>query len=161
MIIVVMGVEGSGKTTVGALLAKQLGWEYADGDQFHSPANIEKIRHNVPLNDEDRAPWLEAMHAAIQQWLANEQNAVLGCSVLKNVYREKIGIGGEVRLVYLRGDRDLIARRLEARKGHFAKTGLLASQFAALEEPADAITVDVGPAPEQIVAEIRRQLGLT
>jgi gluconokinase len=161
MIIVVMGVEGSGKTTVGALLADQLGWEFADGDSFHPVSNIEKIRHNIPLDDADRAPWLKAMHNAIRQWREQQRNAVLGCSVLKRSYREQLGIGPGVRLVYLKGDPELIARRLQTRHGHFAKPELLASQFAALEEPGNAITVDVSRAPEEIVREIRKQLGLT
>src|SRR5208282_4103588 len=112
MVIVVMGVEGSGKTTVGALLAEQLGWEFADGDSFHSAANIEKIRRSIPLDDTDRAPWLKAMHDAIQQWLKQRRNVVLGCSVLKRSYRDQLGIGPDVKLVYLKGDYELIARRL-------------------------------------------------
>ncbi len=160
MVLIVMGVEGAGKTTIGAELARQLGWEYADGDSFHPTANIEKIRANIPLNDADRAPWLKAMHDAIQRWQQQGRNAVLGCSILKSSYRDQLPIGLGVLLVYLKGSYELIESRLRARRDHFAKPELLASQFALLEEPTDAVTVDVASPPEAIVAEIRERLGL-
>ena len=160
MVVIVMGVEGAGKTTIGSLLAKQLGWEFADGDSFHPAANIEKIGNNVPLSDADRAPWLQAMGAAIQAWLRQKRDAVLACSILKRSYRAQLGIGGDVRLVYLKGSYELISSRLRARRDHFAKPELLASQFAVLEEPYAAITVDIAGTPDQIVAEIRKQLGV-
>src|SRR5882757_4145832 len=138
-----MGVTGSGKTTVGTLLATQLGWEFADADQFHPAANVERMARGIALTDADREPWLTALHDAIVQWLAEERKVVLACSALKRSYREKLGIGGAVRLVYLKGSYDLIAARLRERHGHFATEAILADQFAALEEPDEAIVVSV------------------
>ena len=155
-----MGPAGSGKTTVGELLASQLGWEFADGDSFHSPANIEKMSRGVPLDDNDRIPWLDAIHEAMEQWSAQRRNVVLACSALKKSYRERLQINSAVRLVYLKGTCDLLRQRLHARKGHYATEQILTSQFADLEEPADAITMDVAQSPEEIVLEIRRQLSL-
>ena len=155
-----MGPAGSGKTTVGELLASQLGWEFADGDSFHSPANIEKMSRGVPLDDNDRIPWLDAIHAAIEQWNAQRRNVVLACSALKKSYRERLQINSGVKLVYLKGTYDLLRQRLYARKGHYATEQILTSQFADLEEPADAITIDVARSPEDIVMEIRKQLSL-
>ena len=154
-----MGPAGSGKTTVGELLALQLGWEFADGDNFHSPANIEKMSRGVPLDDNDRIPWLDAIHAAIEQWSAQRRNVVLACSALKKSYRERLQINSGVKLVYLKGTYDLLRERLHSRKGHYATEQILKSQFADLEEP-DAITMDVARSPEEIVAEVRRQLAL-
>ena len=155
-----MGPAGSGKTTVGELLASQLGWEFADGDSFHSPANIEKMSRGVPLDDNDRIPWLDAIHEAMEQWSAQRRNVVLACSALKKSYRDHLQIISGVKLFYLKGTYDLLLERLHSRKGHYATEQLLASQFADLEEPADAITVDVAHSPEEIVAEIRKQLAL-
>lgn len=155
-----MGPAGSGKTTVGELLAPQLGWEFADGDNFHSPANIEKMARGVPLDDHDRIPWLDAIRAAMEQWNAQRRNVVLACSALKKSYRERLLINSAVRLVYLKGTYDLLRQRLHARKGHYATEQILTSQFADLEEPADAITMDVARSPEEIVGEIRKQLSL-
>lgn len=159
MIVVVTGVTGSGKTTVGSLLAKRLGWEFADADDFHSAANKEKIRHGIPLTDADRMPWLAALHDKITQWMTEKRNVVLACSALKQSYREMLWHGPEVKFVYLKGSHELIYQRLRARKGHFADEHILASQFADLEEPTDAIIVDITPPPEQIVKEICRRLG--
>jgi gluconokinase len=161
LIVVVMGVTGSGKTTVGKLLAAEMGWEFADADQFHSAANVEKMARGVALTDADREPWLRTMRDAIVRWLADRKNAVLACSALKRSYREKLGIGGEVRLVFLKGTYELIASRLKDRHGHFATESILADQFAKLEEPEEAIVVDVQPSPPEIVEQIRRRLGLT
>jgi len=158
LIVVVMGVTGSGKTTVGSRLAAQLGWEFADADQFHPAANVDKMARGIALTDADREPWLAALRDAIARWLAAGENVVLACSALKEVYREKLGIGGDVRLVYLKGSYELIASRLRARHRHFATEAILADQFAALEQPEDAIVVDVALSPEEIVAEIRRKL---
>ena len=155
-----MGPAGSGKTTVGELLASQLGWEFADGDSFHSPANIEKMSRGVPLDDHDRIPWLDAIHQAMEQWSAQRRNVVLACSALKKNYRERLQINSSVKLVYLKGTYDLLRQRLHARKGHYATEQILKSQFADLEEPADAITIDVARSPEEIVLEIRKQLAL-
>ena len=155
-----MGPAGSGKTTVGELLASQLGWEFADGDNFHSPANVEKMAHGVPLDGNDRIPWLNSIREGMEQWNAQRRNVVLACSALKKSYRERLQINSAVRLVYLKGTYDLLRERLHARKGHYATEQLLASQFADLEEPEDAITIDVAHSPEEIVAEIRKQLAL-
>jgi gluconokinase len=160
MVLIIMGVVGVGKTTVGQLLATQLGWEFRDGDDFHSPANIEKIRRGESLTDEDRKPWLERLRAAIVQWIAEGRNVVLACSALKKAYREKLHPGPEVRFVYLKGSASLIAQRLHRRHGHFAGESILAGQFADLEEPAEALTVDVTGNPAQIVAEIRKGVQL-
>jgi len=155
-----MGPAGSGKTTVGELLAGQLGWEFADADNFHSPANIEKMAHGVPLDDNDRIPWLNSIREAMEQWNAQRRSVVLACSALKKIYRERLQINSGVKLAYLKGTYDLLRERLHSRRGHYATEQLLASQFADLEEPEDAITVDVAHSPEEIVAEIRKQLAL-
>jgi gluconokinase len=160
VIIILMGVVGSGKTTVGSLLASELGWQFADADDFHSAANKEKIHRGIPLGDEDREPWLDSLHNSIAAWSARKQNVVLACSALKRSYRQTLYIGPEVHFVYLKGGASLIAARLRSRKQHFADDRILASQFADLEEPDGAITVDISGTPEQIAAEIRKQLGL-
>ena len=160
MIVVVMGVTGSGKTTIGSLLAQRLGWEFADADSFHSPANVEKIRLGIPLDDADRAPWLRALREAMQQWVVEHRNVVLACSALKATYRDQLDVGSEVKFVYLKGSYDVIYQRLRLRHGHFASEKILASQFATLEEPNHAITVDIDHSVEEIVAEIIRGLGV-
>ncbi len=160
MIVLVMGVTGAGKTTIGNLLAQRLGWEFADADTYHSPANVEKIRRGIPLDDADRRPWLKSLRQAMEQWVAEHRNVVLACSALKKGYREQLFLGNEVKFVYLKGSYDLIYQRLRLRHGHFASEKILASQFADLEEPGDAVTVDIDQPPEQIVAEIKRGLGL-
>jgi gluconokinase len=160
MIVIVMGVVGAGKTTIGNLLAAQLGWEFADADDFHPQSNVEKIRNGIPLNDDDREPWLERLRAAILDWIASHRNVVLACSALKRAYRAKLQAGRGVRFVYLKGSATLIRDRLRARHGHFAGNAILASQFADLEEPEDALTVPISEAPEQMVADIRKGLNL-
>ena len=154
-----MGVAGSGKTTVGKLLADTLGWNFRDADEFHPAANIEKMRAGVSLKDSDRAPWLQAMRSAIENWLASNTNAVLTCSCLKAIHREQLLIDRQrLRLVYLKGDLQVIATRLNNRPQHFFKKDLLSSQFETLEEPEDAITVPVTDSPEHIVDTIRSAL---
>jgi gluconokinase len=160
MIVIVMGVVGAGKTTVGRLLAEQSGWEFADADDFHPAANVEKIRHGIALSDDDRRPWLEQLRTAIAGWIATKHDVVLACSALKRSYRQELQVGPEVRFVYLKGSADLIAQRLRSRQGHFAGEQILASQFADLEEPESAVTVEIASTPNQIVSEIRKKLGL-
>ncbi|MGE7415737.1 gluconokinase [Methylobacterium tarhaniae] len=157
-VVVVMGVSGSGKTTVASLLAGRLGWEFEDGDDFHPPANVEKMQAGSPLTDEDRWPWLAAIAAWIDTLRAEGRHGVVTCSALKRAYREiLVGARPDVRLVYLKGDRELIGRRMAARHGHFMPTSLLDSQFRTLEEPApeeNPLVVSVGATPQAIVAEI-------
>jgi gluconokinase len=161
MIILVMGVSGSGKSTIGQLLADSLHWEFADADSFHSPENIEKMRHGIPLNDLDRMPWLLALQQAIQQWLQKNKNMVLACSALKASYRQVLVLDEErVKLVYLKGAFELIQKRLQTRQDHFMPEELLKSQFNALEEPSGAITVDISDPQEVIVQKIRVSLGI-
>ncbi|NEU74458.1 gluconokinase [Hassallia byssoidea VB512170] len=162
MIIIVMGVSGSGKTTIGQLLAESLHWEFRDADSFHSLENIEKMRHGIPLNDLDRMPWLLAMQQAIQHWLQENKNVVLACSALKASYRQYLLIGNEgVKLVYLKGSFELIQKRLQKRHNHFMSEKLLKSQFDTLEEPTEAISVNVSQSPEEIVQNIRVSLGIS
>jgi gluconokinase len=156
-----MGVVGAGKSTIGRMLAQQLQWEFVDADCFHPPANIEKIRQGFPLDDADRAPWLQSLRAAIDQWIVEHRNIVLACSALKRSYREQLNAGPEVRFVYLKGNSELIAQRLQSRRGHFATGELLASQYATLEEPLDAVTVDVNQSPDAIVQGILLKLQTT
>lgn len=163
-ILVVMGVSGSGKTTVAAMLAGALGVDFLEGDDLHPRANVEKMRSGTPLTDEDRWPWLEAIAARIDEWRAEGKAGVITCSALKRAYRDiLIGDRPEVRLVYLRGSHELIHRRMAARHEHFMPLGLLESQFATLEEPGPderPIVVDVGGTPAEIVAAVIRQLGV-
>ncbi len=155
-----MGVTGSGKTTIGVLLARRLGWEFVDADSFHSAANVEKIRRGIALDDADRTPWLKALRDAMDGWAAQPKCVVLACSALKKSYRDELCIAGETRFVYLKGRYEVIAQRLRQRHGHFASETILASQFAALEEPDDAITVEIDHAEDEIVAEIMGRLGV-
>jgi len=160
MIVIMMGVVGSGKTTVGKLLASQLGWEFADADDFHPHSNVGKISRGIALTDEDRGPWLDHLREAIARWIAAGKSVVLACSALKRAYRAKLFVGSQVRFVYLKGSAALIADRLRSRHGHFAGESILASQLSDLEEPEKAITVDIRDTPEQIVAEIKRALAM-
>jgi gluconokinase len=158
-----MGVTGAGKTTVGELLAQQLGWEFADADNFHSPTNIEKMSRGIALTDEDRAPWLQAIHVAMAQRTAAGRDVVLACSALKLAYRRTLREGLEMRIIYLRGSQEYIVSRLTHRSGHYATGSLVASQFADLEEPGAAegvLVVGIERSTEEIVAEIRKGLGL-
>ena len=163
--IVVMGVSGSGKSTVGELLAERLGWPFGDADEFHPPANIAKMRSGTPLTDDDRRPWLAAIAAWIDEGRASGKPRIVGCSALKRRYRDiLIGARHDVRLVYLRGTKAVIAARMAARRDHFMPAALLDSQFAALEEPApdeNALVVSVEGEPATIVDEIVRRLSLS
>jgi gluconokinase len=163
MIIIVMGVTGSGKTTIGELLAQRLGWQFLDADDFHSVANKEKMHRGIPLTDADRWPWLDAIHAKLAQLQNERQSAVLGCSALKKSYRTRLADGIDARLVYLKGSYDFIAGRLRSRKGHFADEHILAGQFRDLEEPTDseATVVDIALSAEAVVDQIIARLALS
>jgi len=158
MIVLVMGVTGSGKTTVGKMLAQRLGAEFADADDFHSAANKDKMHRGIPLTDADRMPWLASMHDFLAREDGKRHSVVLGCSALKQSYRSILYGALAVQLVYLKGTYDVIDEHLRGRKGHFADDKILAAQFADLEEPTDAIVVDVREQPEQIVDEIYAEL---
>lgn len=160
MIVIVMGVVGAGKTTVGMLLAQQMGWEFADADDFHPSTNVKKIRNGIPLTDADREPWLDLLRAKIVEWASKGQSVVLACSALKKKYRAKLDAAPDVRFVHLKGGRELIASRLSLRRDHFANDSILASQFADLEEPEEAVTVQIAETPQQIVNDIRKALRL-
>lgn len=160
LVVLLMGVSGSGKTTVGLKLAAELGWSFRDADDFHPPANVAKMSAGTPLNDLDRAPWLAAIRAHIDTALARGESAVVTCSALKEAYRHAaIPDPQRVRLVHLSGNFDLILDRM-GRRQHFMKPEMLQSQFATLEPPAHAFTVDIAKSPEQIVTEIRHHLGV-
>src|ERR1700760_1161007 len=158
MIVIVMGVTGSGKTTVGKMLAERLGSEFADADDFHSAANKDKMHRGIPLTGADRMPWLVSMHEYLAKANAENRSVVLGCSALKQSYRQVLRDNLSVHLVYLKGTYEVIDAHLRKRTGHFADDKILAAQFADLEEPTDAIDVDVGLRPEDIVEEILKQL---
>ena len=152
-----MGVVGAGKTTVGSLLAQKLGWQFADADDFHPAANVEKIRHGIPLDDSDRAPWLAALRNSILKYNREGKNLVLACSALKRKYRDELRVDG-VHFVYLEGDYELIEKRLRRRRGHFASDSILKSQFEELEKPTDALTVEIDKNPDAIASEIIKKL---
>ncbi len=163
-VLLLMGVAGSGKTTTGELLSRRLGWPFRDADSFHPPANIEKMSRGVPLTDEDRWPWLHAIAAWMDERLARGEHGIISCSALKRAYRDVL-LGGRprARLVFLKGEKSLIAGRMAARTDHFMPPALLDSQFATLEEPGpdeDALVVDVTPPPEAVAAFIASRLGL-
>jgi len=160
MVILVMGTTGAGKTTVGKLLAERLGWIFLDADDFHPEANIEKMKHGIPLTDADRAPWLANVHAELLRQSQSGQNVVLACSALKQSYRETLSAGLDFRIVYLRGTFDEMRRHILARHGHFAGEAILAGQFADLEEPQDALVLNVAHAPAALVGEAIAGLGL-
>ena len=162
MVAVVMGVSGSGKTTIGILLAETLGWQFQEGDKLHPPENVAKMSAGNPLSDADRLPWLRSIAETIDGWRARGELGVVTCSALKRSYRNIIiGDRPEVRLVYLKGSPDLIRRRMAARHGHFMPTTLLDSQFSILEEPSpdeNPIVVDIGGQPQEIAREIACRL---
>ncbi len=160
VIVLLMGVQGSGKTTVGQALAVRLGWAFRDADEFHPDANKAKMAAGIPLTDEDRAPWLAAIRAEMDQANADNRNLVITCSALKESYRQQLA-APNTTLVWLKGDQHLIASRLALREHHFAKSNLLASQFATLESPCDAVAINVDQSVEAIVNEIVAKLGIT
>jgi carbohydrate kinase (thermoresistant glucokinase family) len=157
-VVVLMGVCGCGKTTIGRLLAQQTGWPFYDGDDFHPPANVEKMARGEALGDADRHPWLALLAGEMDKWLG-KGNAILACSALKETYRRILAAGRpQVRIVYLKGSKELIRQRLASRVHRYMPPTLLDSQFAALEEPADALVVEVLTTPEAAVAQIRAAL---
>jgi gluconokinase len=163
-IVVAMGVSGSGKTTIGTLLAQKIGAVFADADDFHSEANKEKMRAGIALTDEDRAPWLQTLNGLLRQWAEKGQRGVLACSALKAAYRDTLSAGiapGVMAYLWLDGDPKLIQQRLEARKGTYMNPALLGSQFATLEAPKDAVRVVNDRTPDEVVGEVMTRLGLT
>ncbi len=160
MVIIIMGVSGSGKTTIGQMLAESLHWEFQDADSFHSADNIEKMRHGIPLNDVDRIPWLQSLQIAISNWLQENKNVVLACSALKASYRQYLVLSSNVKLVYLYGSFELIKDRLQKRQNHFMSAELLTSQFESLEEQDNVIRVDISQSPQVIVQDIKNCLGV-
>ena len=159
MIVIVMGVSGSGKTTVGKLLAASLNWDFSDADDFHPPANIDKMSRGIPLEDGDRLPWLLQLQTTIERWLLENKNVVLACSALKASYREILCRDKQrMKIVYLKGDFELFAARLKTRENHYMKVDLLSSQFATLEEPEYAIIIDASPTLEVMVRQIENHL---
>jgi gluconokinase len=161
MVVIIFGVAGAGKTTIGEFLAQELHWKFYDGDDFHPPANIDKMERGIPLTDEDRQPWLESLREAIERSLAVSENAVLACSALKKKYRDLLRVNTDVKFVFLRGSRARIAEQLKHRRGHFMNPELLDSQFADLAEPApseDVLTVEIGADPRDVAEKIKVSL---
>jgi gluconokinase len=160
VIILVSGPTGSGKTTVGKELARQLGWRFIEGDDYHPPANIAKMQSGQHLDAADREPWLQALRREIDGTMARGEDAVLAAAALTDEHRARLRVGDGVQLVYLSGAPELILERVRARKGHFAKEAILQDQFDRLEEPKDAVTISIEQTPRQLATEIRRALGL-
>lgn len=161
MIIVVCGVAGAGKTTVGQLLAKELSWDFYDADDFHPAENIDKMRRGIPLTDEDRGPWLERLRQLIEHCMKAGKNAVLACSALKKTYRNRLRVSDDVKFVFLHGSRAQIAARLQKRRGHFFDPAILGSQFDDLEEPRPpepALTFELTDDVRDLVAQIKTKL---
>ncbi len=161
MVVILMGVSGTGKTTVGTLLAQTLGASFCDADELHPKANIAKMARGEPLSDQDRWPWLRRVRARIDEAIGHDEALVVACSALKGSYRHMLGADtGNVHLVWLKGTKDVIEARLASRRGHFMQGGLLGSQFAALEAPtpSEALRVDITASPEEIVSQICKWL---
>lgn len=161
MVIILIGVSGAGKTTVGRVLAEDLNWPFFDGDDFHPAANVDKMTQQIPLTDNDRQPWLEVLQAFIHERLQRHEPAILACSALKEAYRQLLLQGNEgARLIFLKGDYELILNRINKRQHEYMPVELLRSQFEALEEPDDVLQIDISDEPEQLAQSIRQKLGL-
>ena len=161
MVIIICGVAGAGKTTIGQLLAQELAWEFYDADDFHSVANIAKMKSGVALTDEDRQPWLDKLRELIEQCLVARKNAVLACSALKKAYRDRLRVSEKVKFVFLRGNRNKITEQLQQRREHFMNPALLDSQFEDLEEPQPserALSLELGRSPRELVELIKTKL---
>jgi gluconokinase len=161
MVILVMGTTGAGKTTIGRLLSARLGWTFLDADDFHPRSNIEKMKHGIPLTDVVRIPWLENIHTKLVQLAASGANSILACSALKQTYRDHLSAGLDMRVVYLRGSYQAMRQHILSRRGHFAGEAILAGQFADLEEPLNALVLDVQQTPDELVSDVVAQLHLT
>ena len=163
MTVIIFGVSGAGKTTVGKLLSRQFGWRFVEADDFHPAANIEKMRSGHPLTDGDRWPWLDRLRRQIEQLFSARENAVLACSALKRAYRDRLRVNDEVKFVFLRGDHALVEKQLRSRHGHFMDANLLQSQFDDLEEPQpdeNVLLIELGRPPEEIAERIEAKLNL-
>lgn len=158
MFIIITGVAGAGKTTVGSLLANELGWRFYEGDDFHPPSNVEKMRRGEALTDADRRPWLDALRAVIQRALVNGEDGILACSALKQSYRACLRVNDQVVFVHLTATQQVIERRLEQRRGHFMNPALIDSQIATLEEPQTAIILDASLPPALLAQKVRQAL---
>jgi len=158
-IVLLTGVSGSGKSTIGKLLSAKLQWPFYDGDDFHPPSNIKKMATGIPLTDEDRWPWLKNLKQKIAEEVAANQNAIFACSALRQIYRDFLTSDlPQVKIIYLSGTPETLTERLRKRRNHFMRTEMLASQLVTLEEPNDALTIDIAQSPESIVTEICREL---
>lgn len=160
MVIILIGVSGSGKTTIGKLLTKKLNWKFIEGDDFHSKKNKEKMENGIPLTSADRKPWLLSLKKIITKSLEKNENIIIACSALKKAYRKILKINRKVKFVYLKGDFKIIKERIENRKNHFFKVALLESQFNDLEEPKNILNIDIKNDPEFITNKIIKELNL-
>ena len=159
MILVLFGVSGSGKTTIGRLLAQELDWNFYDADDFHPTSNVEKMRQGLPLAEADRWPWLERLRELLTQGIARKEELILACSALKEEYRKYLHINDEIKWIFLKGEYQLIADRIQDRRGHFMNPNLLRDQFEVLEEPrGNAVVIDIEADPTTIVERIRNKL---
>ena len=158
MVLIIMGVAGCGKTSVGKMLSEKLVWKYYEGDEYHPKENVEKMSNGIPLNDEDRMPWLLKLRSIIEDSLSNGENIILSSSALKEAYRKILKVDDRVKFIYLKGSYELIEGRMKLRKEHFMKPGMLKSQFDALEEPTYAIVIDINQPLEKIVENILQKI---
>ncbi|MHB1688346.1 MAG: gluconokinase [Ignavibacteriaceae bacterium] len=158
MVLIIMGVSGSGKTTIGKLLSDKLGWRFYEGDEYHPKENIEKMKNGISLNDEDRKPWLMKLRSIIEESISKKNNIIISCSALKESYRKILQVNNEVNFVYLKGSFEMVEKRMKEREDHFMKPGMLQSQFDALDEPKNAIIVDIENSSEKITINILNKI---